>query len=96
MASPVDFEGTNRLLRSDDDRVADLPAFGNGACLVTCWELDDQELHEVIRTGRIYLASFCGDVIVPVFVGAEGVTRGVVADYGRVWPRSNLNMPEGK
>ena len=93
MAQPVAFPGHNVVYTSENENTGDLPVFRNGSCLVSCWQLDEDELMEVIRTGRIFFASFSGDVLWPAYVGSESTTRGVVIDTGPVWPRSNLNMP---
>ena len=90
MGTPVDFDGTNKSYRAPEGRddVSDLPVFANGACIVSAWELSEEELEEIVRTRRVFLSSFSGATLFPVFVGSEGVVRSVVVDYGKVWPKA--------
>jgi hypothetical protein len=90
MAVPINFEGSNRLFTAPEGRddVGTLPTFCNGACIVSAWEPTDDELAEIIRTRRVFLSVFSGNVLYPVFVGAESVVRSVVVDYGKVWPKA--------
>lgn len=90
MGQPINFDGANRHYRPPPGREADvgtLSVFSNGACLVSCWELTDAEIEEVIRTRRVFLSSMSGEVLFPLFVGSESVVRSVVVDYGKVWPK---------
>lgn len=90
MASPVDFPGSNRLLgapRGMEATVAPLHTFNNKVCSVSCWELSAAELEEIARTGRVWLSVFAGASQPPVYVGSASAVRGVVADYGAVWPQ---------
>ena len=90
MGQAVRFAGVNKVYRAPADRedVTDLEVFANGACIVSAWELTDAELAEIVRTRRVFVSSFSGGVLYPVFVGSESVTRSVVVDYGAVWPRA--------
>jgi len=68
MATAVDFPESNDVLKAapgTEDAVNDLRIFRQGLsftpngqrldlCVVSCWELSDEELAEVIRTKRIY------------------------------------------
>lgn len=87
MAHGVDFPGSNKVFLPPPGRddVLPLHTFINGACIVSAWEPTDEELAEIIRTRRIFLSSFSGDVLFPVFVGSESIVRSVVVDYGKVW-----------
>lgn len=89
MAHPVSFHGVNKAFGPPPGRddVGTLEVFMNGACIVSAWELTDAEIEEVVRTRRVFLSSMSGSVLYPVFVGSESVVRGVVVDYGAVWPR---------
>lgn len=88
MATPVEFEGQNLLLRAPagSENIGALPIFRNGKCCVSCWELSDGEIAEIVRSKRVYLSVFFGDTQPPVFVGCEQQVRDVIADYG-VWKR---------
>ena len=89
MAVAVDFKGANCLLRAppDNDSVGELPIFRNGVTSVSCWELTPEELAEVVRTGRVYVAVLSGKQSQPpVFAGSETAVRDMTSDYG-VWKR---------
>jgi hypothetical protein len=87
MAFPVDFPGSNKVFLAPEGRddVGSLPVFVNGACIVSAWELTEEELQEVIRTRRVFVSSFSGMTLFPLFIGAESVVRSVVVDYGAIW-----------
>lgn len=87
MAQPVEFDGSNMVLRAPEgaENVSDLPTFTNGMCSVSCWQLSKEEIAEVARTGRVFLSVFSGRSQPPVFVGAEQEVRAVVMDFGGVW-----------
>ncbi len=87
MAHPVDFAGSNMVLRAPEgaENVSDLHTFTNGACSVSCWQLSPEEIAEVTRTGLVFLSVFSGRSQPPVFVGAQEEVRALVVDYGGVW-----------
>jgi hypothetical protein len=89
MATGVPFTGSNKVYAAPEGRddVSDLHVFANGNCIVSAWELSDAELAEIVRTRRVFLSSFSGATLFPVFVGSESVVRSVVVDYGPVWAR---------
>lgn len=60
--------------------------FRNKSMIVLPWDLSAQELAEITRTGQVFL-SIMGQGMPPVYVGSETEVRGMVADYGPVWPR---------
>lgn len=88
MSEPVDFQGANTVLRppTGSDSILPLPIFRNGACCVSCWQLTDDEIAEIVRTKRVFLSVFSGKTQPPVYVGGEEGTRELIADYG-VWKR---------
>lgn len=89
MGEGVEFAGANRRYSPpegvSEDECKTLHIFSNGRCLVSCWQLSDDEIAEVIRSRRVFLSVWSAPTLFPVFVGSESVTRGVVADYGGVW-----------
>ena len=92
MATPVAWNGINKLLTAPEgyctEQVQDLPAFNNGVCSVSCWQLTPEELADIIQNdGKVFISIFCGPSQPPVFVGSEETCRGVVVDYGAVWPK---------
>jgi hypothetical protein len=88
MGTPVEFEGQNFVLRPPGkaENVLPLPIFRNGTCCVSCWELTDDEIAEIVRSRRVYISVFFGNTQPPVFVGSERQVRDFIADYG-VWKR---------
>jgi len=92
MGQPVKFAGANMCFTAPPGRedVGDLPVFANGVCIVSAWELSNAELEEVCRTRRVFLSSFSGNQLFPVFAGSESVTRSLVVDYGKVWPKTDV------
>ena len=89
MANPVRFEGANKVYGppSGRDDVGTLHTFCNGTCIVSAWELTDEELAEITRTRRVFLSVMSGTVLYPLFVGSESVVRSVVVDYGAIWTK---------
>lgn len=86
MGHAVKFPGANSILTAPPgaENVSDLHTFKNGVSCVSCWQLSDDELAEVQRTGRVFLSVMSGRTQPPVFVGSESAVRELEADYG-VW-----------
>lgn len=89
MAYGVDFTGTNITFGppAGRDDVASINAFRNSGSVVTCWQLSEEELDEVKRTGKVFLSVLYGGALVPVFVGSSETVRDLVADYGGTFPK---------
>jgi hypothetical protein len=90
VAHPVDFIGTNVIMkapRGQEETVRDVSAFRNEQCCITCWQLTEDELAEVNRTGRIFLSVHYGGGMPPVFIGGEDAVREISADYGGTFPK---------
>lgn len=87
MAEAVHFPGCNRMLGAPEgsENIFDLYTFNNGCCSVSCWQLSEDELAEVTRTGRVFLSILSGPTQHPCFVGSEETVRSVVVDFGGVW-----------
>lgn len=88
MGSVVDFKGSNHTFgppKGEEDRCGSLPCFVNGTHVVSAWELTDAEIEEIVRTRRVFLSTWTGRGMVPVFVGSESVVRSVVVDFGKIW-----------
>lgn len=94
MAHGVKWNGANGALGppegTSEDQCRTLPVFNNGACSVSCWELDDDEIREIVRTRRIFLSVWFGPTQPPVFIGSERTVHAVVADFGGVWKLGDL------
>ncbi len=91
MARPIEWHGQNKVLsapKNDKDRIQDLHVFNNGNCTVSCWQLTNEELAELIQNnGKVYLCVWYGPTQPPVFVGTEDNVRELVIDYGGAWKR---------
>lgn len=94
MARGVDWPGANLKLGPprgmDETQVTSLHVFTNGVTVVSCWELSDEEMAEVIKTGRVFLSIMSGKTMYPAFVGSESEVRAMIADYG-AWPKKGKN-----
>lgn len=94
MANAIKFAGANMTLLPPDgaENVDTLHTYTNGICSVSCWELSQDELAEVLRTGRVFLTVLSGQTQPPVFIGSEDTVRSVVVDYGGVWARERAGQ----
>lgn len=87
MATAVQFPGSNWFLGppTGAENVVGMHTFTNGHCSVSCWELDDAEIEEIVRTRRLFISILSGRTQPPVFVAPETVMRGFLVDYGGTW-----------
>lgn len=87
MAHPSNFPGANLTFKAPEGRddVQDLHTFSNGVCVVSCWDLTDAEIEQIVRTRQVWLSVMCGPNFFPTYVGSESTVRSVVVDYGRIW-----------
>lgn len=54
---PVKFEEANVVMKAppgEEENVFDMPAFRDKGNIVSCWELTDEEVEEIVKTKRIY------------------------------------------
>ena len=97
MAHGIKWDGANAAYAPphgvSEDQCATLHVFRNGACIVSCWELNDEELAEVIRTRKVFQSIWSGTTLYPSFIGSESTVHALVADFGAVW---KLNDPLSK
>lgn len=83
MATGTDFEGSNIIFRGGRPNVNDIPAFRNQQCVVTCWELTDDEIEILIHTRKVYQMQFYAGNLVPHYLTPDRENmREMVADYG--------------
>lgn len=86
MATGADFAGANTVFKGGADNVNDIDTFKNRECVVTCWELTDAEIAEIIITKRVWVSQFFGGRLVPHYVsGSKEEMRAMVAEYGGAW-----------
>mgnify|MGYP001095557830 CR=1 FL=1 len=75
---PVKFKHHNQLLGPppgmNENECMTLPVFTDGKQCLSCWELSDEEIKEIIETKRIWLAVMSGNSQPPVWLStAENV-----------------------
>ena len=93
MARSIPWHGQNKRLTApkDVENIDQLCVFNNGSISVSCWQLSQEELIELLQNGgKIYLAVAFGPSQPPVFVGTEDEVRQVVTDYGKVWKKEKV------
>lgn len=73
-----------------EHQVDALPCFRNGVMTVSCWQLTQEELNEVVASGgKVFLAVMFGATQPPVFLSDEHSVREVVGRYGPTWIKAN-------
>ena len=68
--NPVRFPEVNRILGKPetmtDDECQSLPVHTDGKICVSCWELTDEELADLVKTRRLWLLVYSGHTQPPV------------------------------
>lgn len=84
MADPVNFRGSNSVLKgpSGRDDVRDLPTFRNGVCCVSAWELTEEEMASVMETRTVFVSVLSGQTQPPVYVGDRHSVNQLAMAYG--------------
>lgn len=81
MGRPVNFEAVNTRFGPpkgvSEEEVCTLPAYVDARHIISCWQLDEEELKEVTETGVVYL-TIVGQGMPPVFVGSSDRTLELV------------------
>lgn len=92
MARGIPFTGATSVIKpppGDEGTVAELALFRSpGGANVSCWELDNDELADVARTGRVFASVNSGRVFFPMYVGSERTVHALVADTGPTFVRT--------
>ncbi len=84
MGHSADFVGVNaRLLApsGQEETCNTLHVFRNRAMVVSCWTFSPEEMEQIIRTGRVYVA-IAGVTQPPTYVAGEDAMRAFTAEYG--------------
>lgn len=68
---PVEFIGQNKVFGKDQPEYLPLPVLMTEDRVITCWELTDEELAEVILTKRIWLQILTHGVVQPQCLSVE-------------------------
>lgn len=91
MGQPVEFEGMVRTFGPPpgrEEEIGHLPVFGNGYSVVSCWQLSEEELADIIANDRkLFVSVLSGAQVYPLFVGSEREVASVVADTGKIWKK---------
>lgn len=93
MAHGIPFKGANIFFGpppGKEDAINGIAAFTNGVCVVSCWELTDEEIAEIVKTKQIWCSVMSGQTMYPHYVGTESVVRELNADYG-LWKKEENN-----
>jgi hypothetical protein len=81
MSNPVDFPQANLTLNAPDGRhetVQPLRAFHYSGQYISCWELTDAELEEVVRTRRVFINVLGGNSQPPIYVWVGQLAAGIL------------------
>lgn len=59
---PVNFPEANKVLKAPQgmDNCDDMFVFGDGKCNVSCWELSQEEIETVAKTGKMWVIAYSG------------------------------------
>lgn len=60
--TPTQFAGQNAIFAKDQPEYLPLPALvvpGPEGAVISCWELTDEEVEELVRTKRLYISQWC-------------------------------------
>lgn len=91
MGTPVEFDGQITVFgppKGREEEIGTLPVFGNGYAVVSCWQLSEEELADIIANDRkLFVSVLSGEHVLPMFVGSERECAAVVADTGKVWTK---------
>ena len=72
---PVEFDEQNGTLSKPpsmtDEECLPLPVFRDGKDVISCWELNKEDLEEINKTGKIYLGILSGNTQPPVWLSVE-------------------------
>lgn len=92
MANAIPWHGNNKTLSAPNhENIGSLPVFNNDRVTVSCWQLTEAEIIDIIQNGgKIFVAVMYGKSQPPMFVGTEDSVRSVVIDYGKVWKKEKV------
>lgn len=66
---PIKFSGQNTIVAKEQEQYIPLPAFIDNQKVVTCWQLDEEDLKTVNRDGVIYLRNLTfGQPLQPIYM----------------------------
>jgi len=90
MGQAIDFLGSNKTLGVAEEmqhNVSPLRVYSNGTSCISCWQLSEAELQEIIDSGgKLFISVMFGPTQPPVYVGSESMVREVNADLG-LWKK---------
>jgi hypothetical protein len=94
MADPIKWHGCNQTVEPPkglEDVIRTIPRWTNNRVGVTCWQLSQDEMAEVIQNGgKIFVAIMTGQQY-SMYVGLEEDVRKHLIDYGTVWKKETEN-----
>lgn len=81
--------------KGEEDRVGSLEVFitpnkdfSQITSITTCWELDDEEIEEIVRTRRIMMNTM-GSALLAHYITSPEKMREFVLDFGLTWPKES-------
>ena len=93
MANPIQWHGANKVLTAPEGRegdIRDIHVFNNGVASVSCWELTQDEILDIIQSRCIFISVLAGPSSPAIFPGSEETVRTMLIDYGKVWPKEKI------
>jgi len=56
MAKVVEFAEQNATFRGDGKTIGDMPCYTDEVMTISCWELSEEDLANIVKTGKIFVA----------------------------------------
>lgn len=84
MSQPVHFPGVNAHFgppQGQEAEVRPCVAMNVGPLMITCWELTDEEVNEIVLRRRVYAAVWSGTTFYPTYVGSPSAIPGLPRQY---------------
>lgn len=68
---PIEFEEQTSVAVSNNPNVEPLPCCLLDGQVITCWELNPEEIERVKETGKIYVSILSGEYVFPMFLTTD-------------------------
>jgi hypothetical protein len=84
MSKPVYFNGANTVLSAplgQELEIGPITLMRENIANVTCWELTDEEVADIIKHRRVYVGVLSGDAFYPQIVGTVSTFKGLPPQY---------------
>ena len=75
---PIEFKGHNRVFGKDQPEYKPLPALAlPDGTIITCWQLTDEEVEEVVKTKQLYLKQLTFNQPLQPILPSVGIDDGI-------------------